>query len=316
MTGELPASSTNFGWAPPALRDRLRRDPLAVLKDRGIGLPAGLPPGVIEEVAKITFLLWQDGKLITRDQFAIDPSDEGLLFGKGIWESTKTVNGIPWLWPQHLDRMLKTAQLVGLNLTADRLPDTMQVSAFVRSLTNMEVVIRLNATAGFGGKPGTVWMTAQLPPQPYPSMKLQTVTLPVPKGQPYLVWKTFQYATRLHLGSHNLKPGMQSTLVIDEAGHILEAAHANIFLKFPEGWLTPAVDGGFLPGTVRQHLLSNAPLPIREAVIPVSRLAEATEIFLTNSNIGIVPVIQIDEREWAVGPDTTNLMKWLSPGGK
>ena len=302
-----------LAWANPQLKAQIQADPLAVLKDRGINVPEQLPPNIVQEFIRVAWLLWVDGKVVPLDKFSIDPSDAGLLFGRGVWESTKTVNGAPWLWAFHLDRMKKSAALLGIDLAPERLPDEKAVRDFVRSLTSQDVTVRLNATAGRPGQPGMVWMSAAIQPIAPDSLRLQSMRNPVLKGQAYLTLKTFQYATRLQMGQLAHKSGFDTALLLDDAGNLLEAAHANIFLRLADGWCTPAADGGLLPGTVRQYLLDRSPIPVRERVVPYDALKVATEVFLTNSNVGIVPVSQIDGQPFAVGEETKRLMQWLEP---
>ncbi|HEY2784773.1 MAG TPA: aminotransferase class IV [Fimbriiglobus sp.] len=310
----IPASGPDeFWWADPNLKQRLTADPLAVLKDRGVNLPAGLPAELVREVVQITSLLWVNGRVIPREQFFIDPYDDGLLFGRGVWESTRTVGGMPWLWPLHLDRLVKSAPLLDIAVAPERLPDAKQVYEFVRSLTGQDVIVRLNVTAGRPGKPGLVWMSAALRPAPLPSIRLKTLPSPVPKNQPYLLWKTFQYATRLLVTQQAMKAGYDSTLLVDPEGNVLEAAHANVFVRLEDGWATPPFDGGLLPGTVRQHLLTHSPIPIREQTVSQAQLAGAAEIFVTNSNVGICPATQIDDRTYPVGPETQALIGFVPP---
>ncbi len=175
--------------------------------------------------------------------------------------------------------------------------------------------MRLNVTAGRPGKaPGLVWMSAALPPVPHASVRLQSRRTPVLKEQPYLAWKTFQYAERLRTGRQAVQAGFDSALMLDPNDNVLEAAHANLFVRLPEGWATPAVEGElFLPGTVRRHLLEKAPVPITEQTIPYAALAQVREAFVTNSNVGIVPVTQIDQFTFPVGPDTLSLIRWILP---
>src|SRR4051794_20403027 len=192
MDPQHPARDDDYPWAGPELRDRLRADPAAVLRDRGIDPPADLPLPVLHEFVRVAHLLWVDGQVVPLDRFHIDPADEGLLFGRGAWESTRTVGGVPWLWPLHLDRLRKTAELLKIDLALERLPDSRRVAEYVRGLTGQDVVIRLNATAGRPGKPGLVWMSAAPMPAAPPALRLRTVRSPVQKGQAYLTLKTFQ----------------------------------------------------------------------------------------------------------------------------
>jgi len=291
-------------------------DPVAALKAQGVNLPTDLPAGVAHEILRVVTLVWLDGKVVPRSEFRIDPFDEGLLFGKGIWESTRTFDGVPWLWEAHLGRLKHTATELGIAVEPERLPSTEQVTEFVRSLTNMDAVIRLNVTAGVTGKSGIVWMTASALPAPYPSVTLQTVASPVPKDQPYLVWKTFQYATRLRVGQSVRAAGFDTALLVDVDGNLLEASHANIFVRLPGGWVTPSLNGAFLPGTLRGYVLENAPLPMREEKVSVTKLSDCLEVFVTNSNAGIVPVTRIDGRRYAVGAETNRLIEWLETAGR
>ncbi|MFO0810313.1 MAG: aminotransferase class IV [Gemmataceae bacterium] len=304
--------SDELWWANPSLKERLRLDPAAVLKERGIVLPAGLPADVVHEVVRVAHLLWVDGRIVSLDQFRIDPADEGLLFGRGVWESTRTIDGSPWLWPAHLDRLRRTADLLDIRVAPERLPDERRVAEYVRSLTGQDVVVRLNVTAGRPGQPGVVWMSAALQPAPRPSLRLQTLRTPVLAGQPYLTWKTFHYAHRLRVGRQAVDAGYDTSLMLDPGDNLLEAAHANLFVRLPDGWATPSAAGGlFLPGTVRQYILDRAPLTIREQTIPLAKLRDIREAFVTNSNVGVVPIVQIDKHIIPIGSDTTNLIRWL-----
>ena len=310
MIIEQSPSNDLMLWADREFQAEFRNDPVVALKTLGVTVAPGLPDVVLAEVARIASIVWQDGRTILKRDFVVSPDDEGLLFGRGVWESTRTVDGVPWLWAEHLDRLRATLELLKLPFDAKRLPDAEAITQFVRSLTRMDVVLRLNVTAGGRGRPGTVWMSATIPPAPIHEIKLQTYRSVVPKGQPYLVWKTFQYATRLEVG-RQVSPGFDSTLLHDENDNILEAAHANLFVRLPEGWATPVVDGGLLPGTVRRVLLERSPTAIVERAISRSELGSVSEAFVTNSNVGIVPVTRIDDHQYPVGDETRRLNEWL-----
>jgi branched-subunit amino acid aminotransferase/4-amino-4-deoxychorismate lyase len=307
-------SADEFWWADPPLKERLLRDPVALLRERGLNPPPDLPRPVVHALVRIAWLLWVGGRLVPVDRFRIDPSDEGLLFGRGVWESTRTIGGVPWLWPEHLERLQRTAALLDIDLSPHHLPDERQVTEYVRALTaSQDVVLRLNVTAGPPGRTGLMWMSASLPPAPLTGVRLQSRRTAVVEDQPHLSWKTFHYAYRLRTGQEAARAGFDTALVLDPAGNVLEAAHANIFLRFDDGWATPSAAGGLLlPGTVRGHLLRHAPVPVRECVIPGARLGEVREAFVTNSNVGIVPVVQIDDRHLPVGAATADLKNWLS----
>jgi branched-subunit amino acid aminotransferase/4-amino-4-deoxychorismate lyase len=313
MNPQEPDGPDSFPWASPPLRERLLHDPAGVLQDRGVNVPADLPLPLVHEFVRVAYLLWVEGRVLPLEQFFIDPSDEGLLFGRGVWESTRTVGGMPWLWPLHLGRLRRSAELLAIDVAPERLPDDRQVAEYVRGLTGQDVVVRLNVSAGRPGHAGLVWMSAAPQPVRPPSVRLRSCRNPVQKGQAYLTLKTFQYATRLRIGQEASRVGYDTALLLDADGNLQEAAHANLFVRLPDGWATPTADGGLLPGTVRQHLLERAPLPIRELTIPYTRLSEVREAFVTNSNVGLVPVTQIDGYTYPLGVETQTLHYWLEP---
>jgi branched-subunit amino acid aminotransferase/4-amino-4-deoxychorismate lyase len=300
-------------WLSPAVRQQIDSDPAPYLRSHGVNLAPGTPRPIVLEVLRITHLLWVEGRIIPKDRFHIDPMDEGLLFARGVWESTRTLQGEPWLWNLHTARLLKTAAECDIPLSPERVPSAKQVKDYVTAITTQDVVVRLNVTAGHHGANGMVWMSVGLRPLPQKSIRMATLQNPAPKGLPYLYGKTFQYATRLKMGQEASKRGFETSLLYDAEGFITESAHANVFLKIGGRWLTPALDGGFLAGTVREHILKNAPLKIEEAQIPVTNMVQVQEAFVTNSNVGLVPVAQIDETVLPVGEDTKALSAWLTP---
>jgi branched-subunit amino acid aminotransferase/4-amino-4-deoxychorismate lyase len=306
-------SADLYPWASPALKARIAADLKALLADRGLTVPDDLPADVLREFVAVLCRVWVDGTVVGFDQFHIDPADEGLLFGRGLWESTRTVDGAPWLWPLHVERLALSAELLHIDLAPERIPTAEQVTEFVRSMTYQDVVVRVNVSAGRPGQVGMVWMTAAAMPVVAPAVTLKSAYTPVAKGLSHLTLKTFQYASRLNISQQARDAGFDSALMLDADGNVLESAHANIFFFSKDGWITPQADGGFLPGTVRRHLMTNSPSPIREAIIPRPAVGQMSEAFVTNSNVGIVPVTRIDDIEFAVGPETRKLLRWIEP---
>ena len=301
-------------WADPALKPRIEADPAGVLRGYGVNVSPDTPARAVLDTLRLVSVVWVNGQLVSRDRFHLDPFDQGLVYGRGAWEATRTAGGVPWLWAEHLDRLRHTAGLLGIDLTPHALPDAAEVTRFVRLLTAADVVVRLNVTAGQPHKPGVLWMTASLRNAPRPTVRLRVARSPVPPGHPDLAWKSFQYAGRYRVAAEAIAAGFDGALLVDAAGNVLESDCANVFVRLPEGWATPAADADlFLPGTVRNHVLKGGPLPVREVTLPAGRLGEVSEMFLTNSNLGAVPVGGLDDRSLPVGEETLRFVRWLTP---
>jgi branched-chain amino acid aminotransferase len=67
-----------------------------------------------------------------------------------------------------------------------------------------------------------------------------------------------------------------------------------VFVEFGTRALTPSTDCGCLGGIVREVLLEAG--LAEEADIPLDRLGEVTEAFLTSSVAGVRPIASIDGR--------------------
>ena len=81
------------------------------------------------------------------------------------------------------------------------------------------------------------------------------------------------------------------------AGALAEASAANLFLVSGDVLSTPSIDQGALPGIMRSVVLDTAReagMSVQERRIDESELWSASEAFLTNSLIGLCPLIEVD----------------------
>ena len=87
---------------------------------------------------------------------------------------------------------------------------------------------------------------------------------------------------------HDAKAQFQAdeVLFLNERGEICEGARSNFFAVVDGVMLTPHLDCGLLPGTLRASLLATG--EAREAVLKLSDLDRSTEIFMGNSVRGLV----------------------------
>ncbi|WP_419193045.1 aminotransferase class IV [Kolteria novifilia] len=229
--------------------------------------------------------------------FHLDPRDEGLLYGHGLFETTRIRNGWPWLWDAHRQRIVRSARSLGMPVDPARVPDAETVRAFVDRVASEEVVVRLNLSAGSPSRPGSLWMvTRPLAPRPE-SIVLRTSPFLVSRTDPFAAHKTFNYGLRIH--SHRLAQaaGADEALLLDTDGLVLETTSSNLFASIDGEWVTPSIRGGVLPGTVRAMVLEQARGDILECAISLDQLKRAESICLTNSGRGVTSVSRLDDTE-------------------
>ncbi len=75
--------------------------------------------------------------------------------------------------------------------------------------------------------------------------------------------------------------GFDEVLFFNQKGELTEGAISNIFIKLKDGWHTPALRCGLLPGIERAKLIKE--LDAKEAILSCEDLQDAKEIIICNS---------------------------------
>ena len=122
---------------------------------------------------------------------------------------------------------------------------------------------------------------SDLPParRPARAQRVAIALEPVHRLDPFLYHKT----TRRQVYEQALagRPGFDEVILWNEEGEVTEATIANVVVRAGDGYWTPPVTSGLLPGTFRAELLERG--TIRERRVTVEELRGAKEVWLINS---------------------------------
>jgi len=105
-------------------------------------------------------------------------------------------------------------------------------------------------------------------------------------------------------------PEIIEGFMMDDKGLLVEACQSNVFLVKNGELYTPALEQCGVAGVMRQCVIDSAArlkIPLKIVDLPIDRLYQADEVFVTNSVIGVWPVTHIDEKQFAVGPISLTL---------
>lgn len=247
--------------------------------------------------------VWMAGKVVSAREFHIDPEDEALLYGRGVFTTTRTHDGTPWLWDRHLLRVVESAAKIGIDILAE-LPEEADVERFVHKTGGGDCVIRFNLSAS-----GRMWMIRRELPVAKESLRLTVSARRVWPEDPLASLKSFNYLTRHLAYKEALERGFDDAILLDPSDFVLETAHSNLFARFDDQWHTPPLTGGILPGIVREILLSKMGSNIDEGTLLLDELLDADEIVVTNSVLGLASVSTIDKKSYAVTRATQELAR-------
>lgn len=262
--------------------------------------------------SEATATLWIDGVLVDARDARLSPLDHGLTVGNGVFETMKVVpdpDGVlqAFALGRHLRRLRRSAARLGL--ATDR--DDEELRAVVRSVLDANAGsagrLRITLTGGIGplgsdrpGGPGTL-IVATGPATPWAATTAVTV-VPWRRNEHSAVAgaKTTSYAENVVALEHAHERDCSEALFANTAGNLCEGTGSNVFVGIDGRLLTPPLSSGCLAGITRELLVEV--LDVDEVDLPIDRLAEADEVFLTSSTRDVHPVARVDDRELSPCP--------------
>jgi branched-subunit amino acid aminotransferase/4-amino-4-deoxychorismate lyase len=248
-----------------------------------------------------------DGKLCSAHTARISPLHEGFLYGHGLFETIKVHDGRPVFAAAH------HARLSASGLALD-LPYKLPLATFRERL--LKVIASNDVTHGSakvtvfnnGDILGELITTRELvySPETYArGFRLQT--RPTGRRVSGLTsHKTLNYLENIRARRAALAAGFDEALFIDTAGEVIEGAGTNLFIVRDGVALTPPLASGPLPGIARAQVLALLGFArARETILTTADLLSASEVFVTNALLGVMPVSRIDDRTLPIPQDFT-----------
>lgn len=246
-----------------------------------------------------------NGELINTDGYSIAAGNRGHLYGDGLFESIKVINGQPINLEQHLNRLFE-----GMAVLKMIKPQNYSVTFFDREihalLTKNEISegarIRLSIDRAKGGtylpSDNNVEYLIEVHPTDQNEFRLNEKGLCVDlynemKKSVNLLsnYKTKNCLVYIMARLRAQELGKDDLLILNEKHGIIEATSSNLFMVSNGVLYTPGLDSGCLGGTMRMQIIN---LAIRERIkvyecnISPQHLLSADDVFLTNAIQGIL----------------------------
>lgn len=262
---------------------------------------------------------WVDGKRVDPASAHIYVTDRGFTLADGIFETMRAYNGAIFRFDDHMARLSRGAERLGLPRPTNLLPTLQQVLRDLRA-ARVDAVVRLTITRGSGrhglmptrGESPTVVLFAQELQAFQTSISVRTASGRRNEHAMSAGIKTLSYTDGVLALLEVATKGGEDAIFLDTSGHVSEATASNVFLVKDDAVRTPPVSCGAFPGITRAvviELLEGMDIPLSEDPVTPAELAQADELFLTSSVREIAPVDTVDGRSLeAPGPLTVALM--------
>lgn len=262
-------------------------------------------------------IYYVNGQFVPDEKAVIPVTDLAVLRGYGVFDLFRTYNGKPFHWQAHLERLVGSAQRIGLTFPWSRKELTTIVMQTVHKNPEIDnAYVRVVITGGasrdfatFENKPRLLVLISPIPVYPdwwyQKGVKLITLyqerTIPDAKSIDYIPATMAMKKAR--------QQDAVEVIYLDAAGRALEGTSTNVFLFSKGRLITPGE--GILSGITRKVVIETAqsdfPVEIRD--VPLKELLRADEVFITGTSKGIVPVVQVDETVIGSGIPGANTLR-------
>ncbi len=259
--------------------------------------------------------LFLNGQFVPEAQAVIPVNDRGFMYGDGLFETVRVVNGRPFRLAQHLERMTRGADFLKIKppFTAKELQQF--VEQLIENNQMPEAILRVMLTRGPGergytpkaeGRPTVVMTLHVAPPSEYPiQWSLVTSSFRVLAADPLSSFKTLNKLTHVMARAEAAEKGADEALLINTNGEVAETASGSLFWIYNDKICTTPTGRGVLPGITRAVVLEicqTLGLLTNKRVIKPEALKNSEGIFITQSAFGVVPVAMFDGEPVAPSP--------------
>jgi D-alanine transaminase len=273
-------------------------------------------------------LAYLNGQFLPRSTATVSVEDRGFVFGDGIYEVWRVVNGHLFESERHLARLE-----FGLRELRIVLPEPLSLSAIEQiaerllresSLTTGEATFYVQITRGAAPR------AHQFPAATTPPTVYATVNRLVPADDlrargaaaitmPDIRWlrcdiKTIQLLPNVFAKQAAAERGAVDALMIRD-GVITEGSHANVVGVLDGTIRTHPTNHLILPGITRAIVLDIARqlgIPVSEEPISERDVPRLGELFLVGTTTDVMPIVRVDDHPVGTGmpgPITTLLVK-------
>lgn len=241
---------------------------------------------------------------------------DGFLYGYGLFETVKIENKKPLNLEKHFKGLSSSAKILNINMD---LNDIQFKNLFLNEINlhiennyilRISVVKDNNSTKYFFNKRENVYDFKSYEN----GFKLKISSIKRDRNSTIIYHKTLNYMENILEISKAKDNGYNEVLFFNQEGYLCEGAISNIFLIKDKIVYTPNLKNGLLNGIMRNEViekLNNNNIEVRESDIDIKFLLNSDEVFITNSIVGIMKVIQIENKKFST-KHVENLKKILS----
>ena len=267
--------------------------------------------------------IYIDGKMYHREEAKISVFDSLVQGGDGVWEGLRVYKGKVFMLDRHLDRLFDSAKAMDFKA----LPSREEVEkAIYTTLEENGMIdgahIRLTLSRGKKVTSGmsphwnqygcSLIIIAEWKDPVFERGGIKLISSTIRRNSPACVDSKIHHNNLINNILAKIEAnlaGVDDAVMLDLYGFVAETNATNIFFvkkgvvrtPFPTACL-PGITRGLVLELCREHQI-----PCEEANISIAEMYAADEVFITGTMGELVPVVEIDGREFGIGAITKQL---------
>ena len=262
-------------------------------------------------------IVYLNGSFVPRAEARVSVEDRGFVFGDGVYEVLRAINGRLFATRFHNRRLEKSLAGVRIALQGDDSPerfvDIGKQLLKENNLTGGEATVYMQVTRGAATRAHN-FPPADTPPTIYISVaRFTPYSEFAEKGATAITHPDLRWG-RCDLKTLNLLPNVLASQVAKERGTfeamlirdgvVTEGTKTNFFGVVNGSLRTHPCDSHILPGITRsvlRELATALSIELDETPIKESEIPKLSELFLTGTTTDVMPVVRLDDKPIGLG---------------
>ena len=251
-------------------------------------------------------------QILRKEEFQISIANRAFLYGDGLFESVKIINGKPFNLDAHLKRLFSASLLLHLEINVSRNDFQDDIELLIRENKikkggNLKILVFREEGGKYlpeNNQASSLIMSETSEKNSF-NLNKKGLELGLFKTQLKPMNKLSNYKTISALQSvmcslDSRQKAKDDCLMFNTENRIIESANSNIFYVKNNIIFTPQLREGCVDGTMRNCILSLKDLDYKivENEVKIGDILEAEEVFLTNAIQGVRWVSHIKEQQF------------------
>ena len=247
---------------------------------------------------------YYNGKTGLIEELTVPLTDRAFYFGDGVYDAVMCRNNIPYLLWEHIDRLYKNCQLLGIVPPVCKNELSLTIKELVTKVDGEEKFVYFQVSRGCGIRnhsytQGEGNLCIMIKPQPLDNVYEKMDTVLREDIRYHLCYiKTLNLLPSVLTAQAATESGCDEA-ILHRDGIVTECSHSNVSILKNGTLITAPCDKYILPGVTRAHLLEAARengIHTEERKYTIEELFDADEIIVTSSSKMARGVKTIDRR--------------------